>query len=378
MKIKARPLLVLCHRWFGLFAAVWLLAMAITGSILVFYSELDEALNADLYFVKPQSESLPVSAWLASVEAAKPNSFVRILNFPTAPGTTAVLQLSDLPEAEAASPHPLILYVNPYTAEIVGERELGVPSLGRRHIMNVLYGLHLDLLLGEPMLIFLGLVALLWVIDHIVSLLISFTTLAKWKQSFRIRFSAGGYKRVFDLHRAGGLWLYPITLMFAISGLYFNWPAPFVHVVDAVSPLTPRYIFTFPKQQQAQFDPPVNMAAAMTVVQEASDNAKPYMIRFFPAKHAYEVRLFDARDIDSYGRRTLVIDALQGQVLSDRHITEGGASNTFIAWQYPLHSGKAFGWPGRILVFIAGIALVVIIITGVKIWLRKRRAKSKA
>ncbi|MCG7756039.1 MAG: PepSY domain-containing protein [Nitrosomonas sp.] len=29
-------------------------------------------------------------------------------------------------------------------------------------------------------------------------------------------------------------------------------------------------------------------------------------------------------------------------------------------WQWPLHSGKAFGWIGRVLVFLCGLACPVI------------------
>jgi uncharacterized iron-regulated membrane protein len=372
VKVKIRPLLVLWHRWFGLFGAIWLLAMAVTGVILVFYSELDQALNADLYFVEPQGARLPVSTWIESAESARPNSYVKILHLPDGTDSAAVLQLSPQPGSMLDHGHPSQLFVDPYTAIVLGERELGELSLDRRNIMNVFYGLHMDLLLGETMFLFLGLIAFLWIIDHVVSLLLSFPTLSKWKQSFRVRFSKGGYKRLFDLHRAGGVWLFPITLMFAVSSLYFIWYGPVVKLVDSVSPITPRHIFLMPNQEQAQIDTPIDMAAAHHIAKQVGGGANVDMMRFFPRKNAYELRLFDPRDIDPHGRRMMVIDAFKGEVLSDRHITEGGAGNQFMAWQYPLHSGKGFGWPGRLLIFFSGLMLIVVLVTGVKIWLRKR------
>jgi len=40
-----------------------------------------------------------------------------------------------------------------------------------------------------------------------------------------------------------------------------------------------------------------------------------------------------------------------------------------------LHSGRAFGWTGRILVFLTGLACPILFVTGVIRWLQKRRAK---
>jgi uncharacterized iron-regulated membrane protein len=45
-------------------------------------------------------------------------------------------------------------------------------------------------------------------------------------------------------------------------------------------------------------------------------------------------------------------------------------------WQWPLHSGAAFGWTGRILVFITGLLCPLIFVTGVIRWLQKKRAIS--
>ena len=45
-------------------------------------------------------------------------------------------------------------------------------------------------------------------------------------------------------------------------------------------------------------------------------------------------------------------------------------------WLSKLHSGQAFGWTGRILVFITGLICPLLFVTGLIRWLQKRRAKS--
>lgn len=75
--------------------------------------------------------------------------------------------------------------------------------------------------------------------------------------------------------------------------------------------------------------------------------------------------------------RCVVIDQYSGAILdvddpADRSATAG---EVFTHWQWPLHSGRAFGWTGRILVFLSGQACPLLFVTGVIRRLQKRRAK---
>nr|WP_317964066.1 PepSY-associated TM helix domain-containing protein [Methylocaldum szegediense] len=49
--------------------------------------------------------------------------------------------------------------------------------------------------------------------------------------------------------------------------------------------------------------------------------------------------------------------------------------DTFLDRMWPIHSGKTFGWPSRILVCLTGLACPVPYIIGVIRWPQKRRAK---
>lgn len=375
MRQQVRKVLRLWHRWFGLLASVWLLLLALTGSILVFYDEIDTALNADLHTVSAKGTQLPASEWIQAAVNSQPGTYAGFAILPTEPNESAMVSLGALPEGGNPAADGLNVYVDPYSGNILGSRRDGVISLDRRHIMAVIYELHLDLLLGEKMVWFLGLVSLLWLIDHVVSLSISFPVLRKWADSFKVRYRAGGYKRLFDGHRAGGLWLFPVTLMFAFSGLYFNWYDPVTRTLEEITPLTPRYIFTLADLPAPDLQPDIGLPAALQIARTHSNSAQLDIARYLPRKGAYEIRAFDARDIDPYGRRMIVVSAHTGEVLSDLHVLDGGWGNVFTAWQYPLHSGKAFGWPGRLIVFAGGLLVAWLCVSGYRIWWRKRRAR---
>jgi uncharacterized iron-regulated membrane protein len=43
--------------------------------------------------------------------------------------------------------------------------------------------------------------------------------------------------------------------------------------------------------------------------------------------------------------------------------------------QFPLHSGRIIGMPGRILVSLLGLVVAMLSLTGVVIWAKKRRSR---
>lgn len=368
--IRIRPLFVLWHRWFGILAALWLALMGLTGSAVVYYDELDVWLNQDLKKVEARSEPASVELWFAAARDQFPDRFIRFVDLPGAPDDSVRLSMPSLEDDSEVE-----VFVDPYTAELLGSRSYDAAGLGPRNLMNFLYGLHLDLHLGDWMLWFLGLVAFFWILDHAVSVVLSFPTARKWAASFRVRWRKGRHKLTFDLHRAMGLWLWPVTLMFAVSGLYFNWYEHVVAAVDRVSPVTERAIFALPANDAADFAPQIDFDEAFTIAGRLEGAPEVDLASYNPWKAAYELRAHDVRDIDPYGRRMIVVEANSGKVLSDRHITEGTAGDVFLAWQYPLHSGKAFGGIGRAIIFVSGILVAILCITGIILWARKLGAR---
>lgn len=267
------------------------------------------------------------------------------------------------------------MFGDPYRGALLGERQFGALRFDRPHLASLIYQIHINLMLGPVFTWLAGLVAFLWIFDHIASAALSFPTAAKWAQSFRIRLGARGHKLVFDLHRAVGLWVFPVTLVLAVSGVYFNWYEDFKKAVEATMPTRLAYSERAPDLAAPIYTPQVSADEALAIAGEAAAGARVDAILMLPEKGLHEVRLFDPRDVEPYGGRSIYVDMRSGAVRADEHDTEGGAGNVVLAWQYPLHSGKAFGWPGRIAILLSGLALTMFSVTGVLIWARKRTAR---
>ncbi|OZC04712.1 PepSY-associated TM helix domain-containing protein [Rubricoccus marinus] len=373
--MKLRPALLLWHRWFGLLAALWLTLLALTGSAIVYYDELDRLLVPEQRTVTPGGAAAPLDSVAAAATAGYPGTYARFFDLANRPDETTRVFLADRPDSATPLAHETHVFVDPYSAEVAGAREVGQVRLDRQHAMDVVYGLHVDLLMGHTAAWLLGLLGILWALDHIAGAALALPRLSKWKRSFVVKWKAGGYRRDYDLHRAVGLWLLPVTLMLALSGAYFNWYDYAEAAASTVSELTPRYPYTLPDLDAPLYDAPVPLDQIVAAAAAEGNGRGVDMIGYMPAKGVYEARVFSVDDIDSHGRQLVTVSAQTGAVLDSRHQSEGTAADAVFAWQYPLHSGKAFGGIGRFIVFVSGIAVVALNVTGITIWWRKRRSR---
>ncbi|MEM7050099.1 MAG: PepSY-associated TM helix domain-containing protein [Acidobacteriota bacterium] len=372
---KLRSLLVWAHRWFGLLAGLWLFFLAATGCFVVFYQEIDRALNRDLWYRPVAGERLPVQRLVEAAEASIPGSYASFANLPNRPGEPFFAYLAARPGSDVEIPRKLHVFVDPYNGEVLATRVFGAFKLDRLHFAQLVYQLHRDLKLGNLGAFVLGLVAFLWIWDHFAAAWISFPNPRRWWQSWVVKGGARGYSLVYRLHRAGGLWLAPVTLALAVSGVYFNWNSEFRAAVSWFSPLTPRPHQTAPRLEEPLLEAPVDVDQALAVARRETGGAEADRVSIMPQSGLYLVRLFDRRDISIHGGRFLYVSMEDGAVVSDRHARDGTLGDTLLAWQYPLHSGQAFGWPGRLLIFAAGLVICAMVATGFVIWAKKRRGR---
>jgi uncharacterized iron-regulated membrane protein len=79
----------------------------------------------------------------------------------------------------------------------------------------------------------------------------------------------------------------------------------------------------------------------------------------------------------AYPHRQIWVDPYDGTILAVNDPHQYTAGQKFLEWQYPLHSGEAFGLPGRIFVLILGFVPLLLYVTGLIRWLQKRRAAGR-
>ncbi len=384
----------LLHRYTGLVMTVFLILVGLTGSLLAFFPELDGAINPQ--FVTPTQGVSTLEPLILLENAERSDASIRAdavwLN-----DTAATVTVSPRTPSELSFDQ---LIFNPYTGELLGMRHWGDLSQGWQNLMPFVYKLHYALAIGEVGGWILGITALVWTLDCFVGFYLTLpprkttrsvpTPLAaksfwqRWQPAWLIKWSASKTRINFDLHRAGGLWLWLALLVFAWSSVYMNLGGFYTQVMQSVSEYHQPWT-EFPDLPQPVQNPQISWRQAQDIAQtELNHLEQTQGIRSLAssgfwinrAKGFYVYAVKSTADIQDHGGQTrVVIDANSGEVKQVLLPTGQYNGNTITSWLLALHTANIWGLPYKIFVCVLGLAIVMLSVTGVLIWLRKRRRK---
>src|SRR5690606_33327207 len=209
---------------------------------------------------------------------------------------------------------------------------------------------------------------------------------SRWKQSWLIRWGAKGYKRNFDLHRAGGLWVAAIILIVAFTSFSLNlYNEIFYPLMSKVSTTTPGPYETLTPAPYGTFiEPKIGFADAIEIARKEGEKRNfeypPAGIWYGGDYPFYNISFFDPSDefgSMGMGLSNIYVSSETGEVLGTYQPWHGTAADVFLQLQLPLHSGRILGLPGRILMSLMGLIVVMLSITGIVIWDKKRRARKR-
>jgi uncharacterized iron-regulated membrane protein len=383
-----RSWLVKLHRWLGLASALFLLLAGASGAIIAWDHELDAWLNP-LFFHSPQTGSAVPALTLAQrLEAAQPQLQVRYL--PLASVAGASLNIFVEPRINPATAQPYALSFNqvaldPVSGALLAKRQWGAAELSRENLLPFIYRLHYSLQLPpfkgiEIGIWLMGLIAIGWTLDCLASLWLAFPSRHSWRKSFLFRWRDGGYRLVFDLHRSTGVWIWLLLLMMAITSVSMNLEHQVMRpLVSLFSHLSPAPLAG---RSVAGVDTRPTLPAAKLLTL-ATIEARKRGVQT-PAGALYFARESGVTGVSffAYGEQEVglgaswvYLDSASGRLVAASIPGQGSAGDQFMQAMFPLHSGRLFGLAGRILISLAGLLVALLSLTGILIWLKKRRAR---
>lgn len=191
----------------------------------------------------------------------------------------------------------------------------------------------------------------------------------------RLDFRLKGRGFVWHLHAVTGTWLLAFYLVASLTGLWWSYDF-YRSAVNGIAGVTTPLRRTPPPaappglapasidQAWAAFrvDVPDATRASMALT---GDAAKPLEIRYQTAASAHE-RAWN----------TLKLDSASGAVVSRELYDEQPRGRRFVSALFPLHSGNFFGAPGRVLMALASLLLPLFAVTGIWLWLLRRRSEA--
>lgn len=388
--MKMRRIAVLMHRYVGLAMAGFLVIAGLTGSIIAFNHELDEWLNPSLFERRSDGPALSPTELIAGIERQDAKVYVSFFEFEEEPDHNAVAFVQPRENPETGEPYEVgytQIFADPETAEIVGRREWGAIGFDLPHLIPFLYKLHYSLHIpGAYGLLIMGIVAILWMIDCFVGFYLTLPQVRpfwrRWMPAWKIKHPASAHRRNLDLHRAGGLWLWPVLFAVAMSGIALNLPQQvFRPVVSLFADLSPDLGDLAEERLKIAYDTPPVMTfedalAAANAVTAQHGIAEPASMVWHPRAYSAIGVGFGEAHGTGLGPSWIFFDDHTREVIHVQVPGTGTAGDTFMELQFPLHSGQIVGLPGRILISASGLIVAMLSITGVVIWAKKRRGLS--
>lgn len=301
--------------------------------------------------------------------------------------------------ARAGQPEPDhdIAWADPYSGKVRLTYRDGRLTDGAQNIMPFLYAVHRTLALGAGGTWALGIAALIWTVDCFIGFYLTLprrrnrraaigpssrSWWQKWRPAWTLRKDASGHRRNVDLHRAGGLWLWPLLLVFAWSAVGFNLPAVHRPVMRALGSHDYFEGASLPRPVET---PAIGRREAVIVGRGlmAAEGAR----RGFRTERAGYLSYDAGTGLYAYGARTSLdwsskdasttiwFDGGEGRLARFRPpLGDTGADRT-TSWFTMLHMARVIGLPYRIFVSALGMAVVALSVTGILIWMKKRSVR---
>lgn len=352
------------HGWLGLTAGIFFLLFGLTGSMLMFRSELDRHFNPKLHALKTASHQVSADSIYRMIVKTHPNLKKIVLHdFPLDHHDSYEFMLYKNQQSITEN-YLYFVFVNPYTGKILkeGSYQDFSPS-----VLRWLYSFHYSLQLGFPGKLFTAIIGLLMLLSLITGTIIYRKHL--WDA---LRFKAGlNFKNsrttISSLHRIIGVWATLFTAILFFTGFWLN--------IDQFTPGSWKL-----------YKPHQNLLVAANVDEMIKRSVKtvpgfkPIAVNI-PTDGSQEVLVRGSMPFTSFfllqGKSSgITFDGKTGQLKNIKLIDRQNFAARFNWEVYRLHIG-AFG--GNIIKWfyvVLGLLPGVLSVTGALLWLKKSRRRA--
>jgi uncharacterized iron-regulated membrane protein len=362
------------HRWLGILVGLWFALVGLTGAILVYEEPVDAWLNPDLLVARSAGPALSPGAIVERAHAASLGHVERI-RLPRAESEVYRLLVRSHPTRRIGNPRIEAMF-DPASGALLGTRSAETMSLAPRYALQTIYEFHRNVLLGEPGSNIVGIAGFLLLASAVTGIVLAVPrSRAGWARLLWINLRASATRIAFDAHRSAGSVVALLLLLTTVTGVtlvYTNYVRDLVSVFSKVQSFP-----TIPWRPSTDEALPIDRLVA--TVRQAYPQQAITEIRV-PFGQMSGTQFFLRAPGDQYrlGDTIVWVHPGSGELLVERSDRTRTAGETLMHWLFPLHSGTAFGAPGMLAMCIAGIAPMLLVGTGLWVWLRKRRGEKIA
>ena len=351
------------HKWTSLICTLFMLLLCITGLPLIFHEEIDEVLHGQ---IKPAE--VPAGTPLANLDkllanalAQKPRQMPHFLIWDRDDPNAMFVSVG--PSITSDPSKNLLIRMDAHTGAY-----LDAPDVTAR-FTYIMLKLHTDMFAGLLGKLFLGLMGILMCVAIISGIVVYAPSMRKLSFG-TYRASRTRVVRWLDVHNLAGILLVAWTLVVGFTGVINTWADLVLKMwqFGQLAEMTAQY------RGRSVPAHPTSLNDAVEVASRAVPGMTPSFVAFpgtiFSSKSHYAVFLKGGTPLTSRLLKPALIDAETGK-LTDSRDMPWYVSTLFVS--QPLHFGDYGGMPLKILWALLDVLTIVILVTGLYLWLRRRR-----
>ena len=386
------------HLWVGVPCAIVLFIVCLTGTLYVFQKEITRWIDSDKYKLAASAQPrMRVAALVDTLEKQNSPLKVTILQIPekadeawlftlapaakkdtgTAKKDTGTAKKETAADDKAEiKKQTRLLIVNPFTGAIQGDAKTTAYSF----FENVI-ALHRWLLLDHKIgAAITGTSALLFVLLEITGLMLwlppklkSWKKWKAWKPGFQVK-SRAGWKRVnHDLHKTLGFYTFFLITILGLTGPYFGfeWYKTGLTRLMGVEPVPAPT-----KSHPPAAGPSVSLDSILTNAAAIFPYSGDIRLNL-PKSAKAPVALLKTRTgfFTSAAIDKADFDASTGKPKKIDRFSDRSTGEKIISLMRAIHTGELFGTCSKLIYFIVCLIATSLPVTGVMIWLNKRRKR---
>lgn len=354
------------HLWLGLAAGIILIIVALTGSLLTFEDELEPLIFHKTQVVKVLDTRIPVDSLVQIANSVFPDKKLSRIIIPQQAERSVEARIGTKGEKGIK-----VAYIDPYSGKVLGKGPYD------KQFFQQVRSLHRYLLMGKTGKIVTGISCAICLFLVISGLIIWWpANKAAMKQRFKIKWNASGKRLTWDLHAVSGFYMSIVLLFITITG--FVWSYDWVEnmLFKVIDGKVEKAEKVKNKEKTKTFSPGVYQLMYNEINTIYSYNgsvaiampAKPTLATTVQKEpEESRIRQVDAAFFDSH----------TGALIKKLPYSEVSAGTKVRRMILPIHTGSLLGWPTKLLYLLVSLFTASLPITGMLIWLGKKRKVKK-
>jgi uncharacterized iron-regulated membrane protein len=352
-----RKVLFKLHLIVAIALGAFVVLLGVTGAIMAWEAQLDRVFHSSLSYVKPKGQAKSLAELAAVVQKAYPNQKIQAYRVQADPGLAFQFWVGNFDFA---------VCVNQYTGEIMGTRTDDLDFLNYVHQLHVRLAMDSRRAFGETTIKTSAVAALFLVV----------TGAYLWWPVKRVSIgkSDGSRRFWFDLHNSFGIFSFVFILVLIVTGLVIGFDEQTTPLLYRMTKSEP------PPQLRLQTTPlpgvePISPDKALEIARAAAPGATSLLISAASGKNVYRINALYPEDPTP---ARIAIDPYSGKVLLLIDSRTGPAGYRLVNLNLALHTAAIFGTASKIVMSLASLIMALQLVTGVVMWLKRRKAESRA